>query len=148
MPINFLTGKYIADKPRRKSKKLPEAKVGEEVDAYLKSIGAYLRTIKSDGRKLPNGKWIPSTQGRGISDRIGLLPGGRFLAIELKAPGRLRSATEEQIEFLRNIINLGGIGVVADSVECVRVALTQSREELLETLPKIKKEYLVTDECF
>ena len=118
-------GKYIEDKPKRKSKRLPEAKVGDAVDKFMREYGAYMRTIKSDGRKLPNGKWIPSRQGRGISDRIGVLPGGRFIAIELKAPGKKNTATEEQINFLEKVIHTGGCGVVADSVDCVQKALTR-----------------------
>jgi hypothetical protein len=143
MAINFLKGEFIPDKPKRKNKN-PEAKVGEKVDAYLKSIGAYMRTIKSDGRKLPNGRWIPSSQGRGISDRIGVLPGGRFIAVELKAVGKKATATTEQLDFLSRVIALGGCGLVADSVEDVKAALNMDQTELLNALPqKSKTEYSI-----
>jgi hypothetical protein len=51
----------------------------------------------------------------GISDILGILPGGRFLAIETKrADGNV---TVEQSEFLANIANRGGVALVARSVE-------------------------------
>lgn len=141
MRLNLLTGKWEEDKPKKKNS-LPERDVEKEIDSFLKSNGIYSRVIKSDGRKLPNGKWIPSRQGRGISDRIAILhPNGRFLAIEIKASGKRSSASEEQIMFLTMIIQMGGIGVVADSVECVKKALAMSKQELLDYLPEIKKEY-------
>ena len=135
--LNLLTGKWIEDK-KKKKKKLPERKVEDEIDAYLKENKIYARVIKSDGRKLPNGKWIPSRQGRGISDRIGILPSGRFLAIEIKAEGKRNSASEEQIEFLTTIINNNGLGLVADCVDDIKKALAMTKQELLDFLPKIK----------
>jgi len=144
--LDFLTGKWIEKPERKRTKKLPEAQVGDAVDAYLCSVGAYVRAIKSDGRKLPNGKWIPSKQGRGISDRLVWLPEGVFLAVELKAQGKKRDATVEQLDFLRRIIKLGHRGCVADSVECVKLALAQTKSEMLGDLDKlIKKEYSQTN---
>lgn len=139
--LDLLTGKWLPDKPKRKkSARLPEAKVGDDVDAYLKSLGFYMRVIKSDGRKLPNGRWIPSKQGRGISDRIGITDTGRFIAVEIKAQGKRNTATDEQIDFLTRIIKNNGIGLVADSVDCVKAALPMSKQELLDYLPKPKTE--------
>jgi hypothetical protein len=51
----------------------------------------------------------------GVSDIIGVLPGGRFLAVECKAPGGRLS--ENQIEFLNDIERMGGLAVVAKSVD-------------------------------
>jgi hypothetical protein len=49
----------------------------------------------------------------GSSDILGCLPGGEFLAVEVKAPeGRLSS---EQREFLEKIRGLGGVVIVARS---------------------------------
>jgi hypothetical protein len=137
--LNLLSGVWIEEKPKRKYK-APEADVAKYVDAYLCKIGAYMRVIKSDGRKLPNGRWIPSKQGKGISDRIGVLPGGRFCAVELKAQGKRDTATPEQLSFLRSVINKGGFGAVVDSVACLERALMMNQEELLKFLPSIKKE--------
>jgi hypothetical protein len=59
---------------------------------------------------------------KGVSDIIGVLPpGGRFIAVECKAPnGRL---SEHQIEFLNDIERMGGLAVVARSVEDIENAL-------------------------
>jgi hypothetical protein len=143
--INFLTGKWVEDKPRRKNANTEE-KVKDAILLHLKSKGCYVRTIKSDGRKLPNGKWIPSKQGRGISDIIGVYPGGRFIAVEVKSPGKEKSATPEQIEFLRQIILLGGIGVVASSTEQVDWACVVSKETLLNVLPAARTESKIPQE--
>lgn len=126
----FLTGKIVKDKKKNKS---PEAAVGRAVDAYLKAIGAYIRTIKSDGTKTATG-WRKSAQGSGISDRIGILSGGRFIAVELKATGKKKTTTDVQAYFLLKIIDNGGVACVADSIDDVKLALTQSKEELRSTL--------------
>lgn len=36
--FNLLTGKMIIDPPKKRKKKLPEAIVGDKVDAYLKVL--------------------------------------------------------------------------------------------------------------
>jgi hypothetical protein len=58
----------------------------------------------------------------GCADILGQLRGsGRFLAIEVKAPkGR---ATQEQTDFLQQVIDGGGVAVIARSIEDVRDAL-------------------------
>jgi hypothetical protein len=128
--FNFLTGKFEEEPKKRKS---PEAAIGRAVDKYLSSIGAYMRTIKSDGTKTKDG-WRKSAQGTGISDRIGVLPTGRFIAVELKAAGKKHTLTDAQFSFLAKIIHNNGVGVVADSVADVTLALSQTREELSATL--------------
>jgi hypothetical protein len=54
---------------------------------------------------------------KGSSDILGILPGGRFLAIEVKAKyGKLRP---EQEEFIKNINHYGGLAFVAKSLDDV-----------------------------
>jgi len=53
----------------------------------------------------------------GSADIIGVLPGGRFIAVECKTPkGKL---SEKQKEFLQNVEEMGGLTVVARSVDDV-----------------------------
>ena len=53
----------------------------------------------------------------GSSDILGILNDGRFLAIEVKsAKGKL---TESQKNFLANVNDAGGLGIVARSIEDV-----------------------------
>ncbi len=52
---------------------------------------------------------------KGTSDIIGILPGGRFLAVECKV-GK-NKLTPAQAEFLRWVNNAGGRGIVVWSLE-------------------------------
>ena len=51
----------------------------------------------------------------GSSDIIGIMPDGRFLAIEVKKPGK--KPTPEQLNFIEAIRRHGGIAGVAHGVE-------------------------------
>lgn len=133
--LDFLSGKYIEDAPKKKS---PEAAVGRAVDSFLISLGGYVRKINSGGVKTDKG-WRTSGQGAGISDRLCWLPNGKFIAVELKAPGKKRTLSEEQFKFLLSIIELDHIGCVADSVDCVKLALTQSKQERIDTIKKLTR---------
>jgi hypothetical protein len=64
--------------------------------------------------------YIPSHT-RGVSDIIGCLPGGGFLAIEVKRPGGKLSP--EQQQFIDTINQAGGLAFVAHSVEEVQEKL-------------------------
>jgi hypothetical protein len=57
----------------------------------------------------------------GISDVIGVLPGGRFLAIEVKREGEY--PTDAQLAFMTNVNDAGGLAFVARSVEEVAMVL-------------------------
>lgn len=64
--------------------------------------------------------YIPS-HAPGVSDILGILPGGRFLAIEVKAPkGRVSPAQEQ---FLQTINERGGLAFVARSIDDVEEEL-------------------------
>ena len=51
----------------------------------------------------------------GVSDIIGLLPGGVFLACEIKRPGN--DLTIEQDNFLERVRMKGGVAIVAHSLD-------------------------------
>lgn len=59
----------------------------------------------------------PMSQPRGVSDILGILPDGRFLAIEVKT--RTGRVSEYQASFLYEITKNGGVAFVARSVEDV-----------------------------
>jgi hypothetical protein len=75
------------------------------------------RVWRQNTGRLPDprtGRWI-SFGLKGSADILGILRGGRFLAIETKTPtGRLRP---EQVAFRDMVTSLGGLYVVARSVE-------------------------------
>lgn len=71
--------------------------------------------------------YIPS-HAPGVSDILGVPPGGRFLAIEVKAPkGR---ASPYQLQFIDEVNQQGGLAFVAHSVEEVQDALRYSNPDL------------------
>lgn len=55
---------------------------------------------------------------KGVSDILGVLPGGRILAIELKSRGKKPS--QEQLDFIDNVNANGGKAFWADSLEKVK----------------------------
>ena len=104
---------------KRQNAKLSEAEILSKILAYLKltriyawrnSVGATVIGAGEHRRFVRFGH-------SGLSDIIGILSGGRFLAIEVKsAKGRI---TPEQRAFLDNIEERGGVAFVARSVEDV-----------------------------
>lgn len=51
---------------------------------------------------------------KGVADILGVLPDGKFLAIEVKSSrGRV---SKEQVAFLNSVIKAGGLGFVARSI--------------------------------
>lgn len=57
----------------------------------------------------------------GMADILGVLPGGRFLAIECKAEAG--KASELQLDFMASVNAVGGLAFVARSVEDVQRAI-------------------------
>lgn len=57
---------------------------------------------------------------RGVSDILGIIKGGRFLAIEVKSPNRKNNLSEDQKAFLDMINRMGGLAFVASSIDDVR----------------------------
>lgn len=61
----------------------------------------------------------------GVLDILAIAPldNGRLIAIEAKRPGKLDNVSDEQSAFLMAVINRGGVGIVADSIETLERAL-------------------------
>ena len=54
----------------------------------------------------------------GMADLIGIMPkSGRFVAIEVKRPSAIKKVTRWQQEFLDQVNDAGGLGLVATCVE-------------------------------
>lgn len=85
------------------------------------------------------GVWVnksPSQWDRiGLCDIIGCERGGRFVAIELKAPGRYtdpyQGTTAAQALFLKGVDKAGGIAIVADSWETVQECLERGESNVV-----------------
>jgi len=87
---------------------------------YLRLYGAFVWRNNTGALKDKSDR--PVFFGKpGSADIIGLLPGGRFIAVECKAEkGRL---SEKQKKFLEDVEQLGGLAVVARSVDDVMQAV-------------------------
>jgi hypothetical protein len=98
----------------------PEGAVVKACLEYLTLRGAFV--WRNNSGALRNKKGRPVFFGKvGSSDILGVLPGGRFIAVECKAPnGRL---SEPQLDFLTEIERMGGLAVIAKSVEDLEKAL-------------------------
>lgn len=92
----------------------PEAKMKKKVDKVLKEAGVWFFAPQSGiyGRS-------------GIPDRIGILPGGRMIAVEVKADPT-KKPTELQKKVIGEMMDAGAIVWLVDSdlkVEALRTAL-------------------------
>jgi hypothetical protein len=92
------------------AKKTPEGYIKSKCLEYLRLRHIYAWNNPSGAVMVRPGQFMRFGK-KGSSDIIGCLPGGRFLAIEIKAKrGRL---SDEQGQFLERIRGLGGIAIVA-----------------------------------
>ena len=91
----------------------------ELLQRTLLALGSHpdCRVWRNNTGRLPdprNGRWI-SFGLKGSADILGIIKGGRFLAIETKTPtGRLRP---EQVAFRTMVTAMGGLYVLARSTD-------------------------------
>ena len=65
---------------------------------------------------------------KGSSDLIGIGPGGRFLALEVKTPkGR---PTELQVQFIDLVVRMGGVGAIVRSPDEAAAVVEKMREAI------------------
>jgi len=69
-------------------------------------------TINGAGPK----RFVRFSHRKGISDIIGLLPDGRFLAVECKLPGKRKNLTTDQAQFIDEVNAMHGVAVCVTSV--------------------------------
>lgn len=62
---------------------------------------------------------------RGVADILGIMPGGRFLAVEVKAAKGRQSPDQKHFEEL--VKRAGGIYVLARSIDDVRFLVDEAR---------------------
>jgi hypothetical protein len=92
-----------------------ESSLREGVRRLLKQAGAFVAAIHGSGYMRP-----------GLPDFVACL-GGRFIAIELKAPGRYRDPrqglSDAQKVVLAELEAAGALTIIADSVGTIEAAL-------------------------
>lgn len=114
-------------------KQTPENKIKEAIKHFLVMRGALPIRINSGASKF--GKrliWMNSEPG--CSDLI-VCYRGLFLAIETKRPDLPLSdpkiqPTDQQLDFLKKVVNAGGIGFVANSVDQTMEILDEIDEKI------------------
>ena len=115
MPIKWKIHEEKTENKRpRRRYQTSEKALRNTILHYLNLKGIYAWK-QNTGAMQVEGRFIRFSS-PGVSDIIGILPDGRFLAIETKVTGKL---TRHQEVFLENIRERGGIAVVARLVDDV-----------------------------
>jgi hypothetical protein len=109
----------------------PEGYIKNSILSYLKWKGIFAFPVDSVGIFDPKRKVFRKRNSvhamKGVSDILGILPGGRFLAIECKSKtGRM---TVEQEVFLQDVRAKGGVAFMARSIEDVERHLAEPLKE-------------------
>lgn len=101
---------------------MKETDVQKEILNYLRDKGIFCWRVNNMGVPDPRirGGWRKQTGYNmpGMSDILGIWR-GKFIAIEVKAPGRIKNVSDKQKEFMRKVNDEGGLAFVADSVKIV-----------------------------
>jgi len=107
----------MVQKFRLKKQELPEKDIQRDIMDYLAARRVFCWKEHSGGLPMQGGEWMMPIGLKGKSDILGLLKGGRFLAIEVKRPSGKLSLYQE--EFIKNINDNGGLAFVARSIDDV-----------------------------
>lgn len=100
----------------------PEKRIENLILMWLKLNNIFAWKNQTTGMFDPKRKCFRKFLGlKGVSDILGVLPGGRLLAIEVKCPKKY--PTPEQREFLKRVNDLGGLAFLARSVKDVELHL-------------------------
>jgi hypothetical protein len=105
----------FAPPPRRRGK--PERAIQRAIVLWLRANGC-LVAVTDAGAAYRAGAFFGDAIPAGWPDITGLLPDGRFIGVEVKAPGGRQSLVQKIIE--QEIRKRSGIYVLAHSVEDVQ----------------------------
>jgi hypothetical protein len=93
----------------------PEAAILRSCLEYLRARGVFCWRQNSGALATPGGGFMRATDIAGVADIIGVLPGGRFLAVECKSVRGRQVASQRA--FQEAAERSGGLYVLARSVE-------------------------------
>ena len=111
-----------------KKGKRSENAVVNEILEYLQWIGIYAwhnKNISTYDPRTDRFRRFGKYEIRGVADILGILPDGKFLAIECKTG--YNKASNVQKEFIKNINDNGGVAFVAYGIEDVKEYLTNNK---------------------
>lgn len=98
------------------------------VETYLTAIGAFVWRTNTRVVDMPGkgGKTFPMRFGYpGCADVIGVLPGGRFIGVEVKRPLGPKGGhggskqSDDQVKFQADVERCGGLYILARSIDDV-----------------------------
>ena len=110
---------------------IPEKAIEKHILAFLRAKGIFAWKNQSQGtydaKKGVYRRPMNPFMIKGVSDILGILPDGKFLAIEVKsARGK---PSDDQRDFIERILRDNGVAFVARSVEEVELALFMGGEQ-------------------
>ena len=106
--------------------RISEQTLVNQIIAYLKFMGHYAWRTNTGAMTTKEGRFVRFGF-KGVSDILGVLKGGSFIAIEAKI--KPNKPTQFQLDFLDEINKRGGIGIVAYDLDDVVNALSKLDEE-------------------
>lgn len=95
---------------------------------WLTLIGAVVVRVNSGGMPI-DGRYVKFNSEDGCADTLVCLPGGRWLSLELKRPGRDRTKPERrarQEAHRARVRAAGGLAIVARSLDELQAELTKA----------------------
>lgn len=107
----------MSNRPK-KEKPIPEKVIQAQILSFLQFIGVFAWRNQSTGVYDPSRKVfrrpMSKHQIKGVSDILGILPNGQFLAIEVKSATGY--ASPDQKAFIERIEANGGVSMIARSM--------------------------------
>jgi hypothetical protein len=98
-------------------------------------IGIFAWKNQTQGTFDPRAKRFRKFNGlKGVSDILGILPDGTFLAIEVKRAKPKTYPTKDQKEFIKNITISGGVAFVARSIDDITKNLKPVGKNMFEDI--------------
>lgn len=101
-----------------------EKDIQKAIKQFLELKGCFVIRVNSGamtGEYKGKRRFVRFASEPGVSDLVGMLPDGRFLAVEVKRVGN--KATPEQQSFIDRVNQQGGLAFVARSIEDAETAL-------------------------
>ncbi len=116
---------------KKKSNVKTEKQIENEILQYLNLMGIFAFKFENNGVYDPVKKTFRMSfskwKFKGVSDILGIMPNGRFLAIEVKRPGKLSTLTKEQKLFGEKILKMNGIWGCCTSISDAQELVLSSK---------------------
>ncbi len=135
--LDSYMSRQLKTKQKRGANGKPEKEVERACLAWMRAQGWQVQIYAASSTYSPSaGRWIGQAMKAGTVDCQGLLPDGTFVAVEFKAPGRLKTFNLEkntrQREYLIQKIKMNAFGCVVDSARRLQM-IFDGYKELMET---------------